>query len=143
MYKIKKTDDPSIHNSRLYVYDRSQDCRIQPVHVQELCPQIQPCEALQHFLCSQLLGQGYSRHVMHTSSTRVFLSAYPSRWPSLAYFLVRNSAVLSTFYHPITNGLIKRFHRTLWAAIKSHNKQNLLTIVLLATMVKEDIGCQK
>jgi cleavage and polyadenylation specificity factor subunit 1 len=56
--------------------------------------------------------------------------------------------IRTTAYHPMSNGIIERFHRTLKAALRAQKPQhtswiNVLPLVLLGTRaaVKEDLGC--
>ena len=55
--------------------------------------------------------------------------------------------IRTTAYHPMSNGIIERFHRTLKAALRAHGQHipwiNTLPLVLLGirAAVKEDLGC--
>ena len=55
--------------------------------------------------------------------------------------------IRTTAYHPVANGLIKRLHHQLKAALKAHHNParwtEVLPMVLLGirTAVKEGIGC--
>jgi len=43
-----------------------------------------------------------------------------------------NACILTTSYHPITNGLIERFHRQLKISLKTHPQLDRLTLNCVA-----------
>ena len=61
--------------------------------------------------------------------------------------LLGSSRIRTTAYHPIANGMVKRFHRQLKAALKCHLKQSTWTEALplvmlgIRTSLKSDLGC--
>ena len=78
-----------------------------------------------------------------TDRGRQFESAL---WENLMR-LIGTKQIRTTSYHPISNGLIERFHRHLKAALKCQTTPNnwvsLLPMILLGirTAVKEDLQC--
>ena len=61
--------------------------------------------------------------------------------------LLDSAHIHSTAYHPISNGMVKRFHRQLKTAFKAYLNSTQWTeplpIILLSisTVVKQDLGC--
>ena len=61
--------------------------------------------------------------------------------------LLGSKCIHTTAYHPITNGLIERFHQQLKASLKAYQDPNSwidsLPLVMLGirTAFKEDVGC--
>jgi len=61
--------------------------------------------------------------------------------------LLKTKHLRTTAYHPMSNGMVERFHWQLEAAIKAHLQPehwtNALSIIFLGihTSLKEDIGC--